>query len=118
MVVSVLHMIFEFLAFKNDVAFFSSTSTEALNKYISIQSIVGGIFCQIILSKTTRAYITISSSADPHADSSISYHFDQSADNMHVCMGGCVCLCVYSAIFMGRGGQSAGHGYFALCDLN
>lgn len=55
MIVSFLHIIFEFLAFKNDVAFFSSTSTEELNTYISIQSIVVGIFCQIILSKRSQA---------------------------------------------------------------
>ena len=49
MVVSLLHLIFEFLAFKNDVAFFNNTDTEKLNQYISIQSIIVGIFCQIIL---------------------------------------------------------------------
>ena len=49
LVVSVLHIIFEFLAFKNDVAFFSGVDTDTLNTYISIQSIVVGIFCQIVL---------------------------------------------------------------------
>ena len=49
MVVSFLHIIFEFLAFKNDVAFFSATDSDKLNTYISIQSIIVGVFCQVIL---------------------------------------------------------------------
>jgi hypothetical protein len=48
-VVSFLHIIFEFLAFKNDVSFFANTDTDKLNTYISIQSIVLGIFCQFVL---------------------------------------------------------------------
>ena len=49
MVVSFLHIIFEFLAFKSDVAFFNQTDEATLNKFISIQSIIVGIFCQIVL---------------------------------------------------------------------
>mmetsp|Transcript_99271 Transcript_99271/g.262085 ORF Transcript_99271/g.262085 Transcript_99271/m.262085 type:complete len:581 (+) Transcript_99271:85-1827(+) len=49
LVVSVLHMLFEFLAFKNDVEFFQDCDPETLNKYISVQSIVVGIFMQILL---------------------------------------------------------------------
>lgn len=47
--VSVLHMIFEFLAFKNDVIFFQGCDTESLNKFISIRSIAWGILAQIII---------------------------------------------------------------------
>merc|ERR1719436_31930 len=49
LVVSVLHMVFEFLAFKNDVEFFQGCNVETLNKYVSVQSIVVGIFTQIVL---------------------------------------------------------------------
>mmetsp|Transcript_74408 Transcript_74408/g.162756 ORF Transcript_74408/g.162756 Transcript_74408/m.162756 type:complete len:628 (-) Transcript_74408:13-1896(-) len=49
MVVSVLHMIFEGLAFKSDVEFFQDCDPEILNTYVSIQSIVVGIFMQIVL---------------------------------------------------------------------
>lgn len=36
MVVSFLHMIFEFLAFKSDVQFWKAQSPEMLNKYVSV----------------------------------------------------------------------------------
>jgi hypothetical protein len=49
LVVSVLHLIFEFLAFKNDVIFFQSVDTEVLNKYTSVQSIAVGIVFQVLL---------------------------------------------------------------------
>lgn len=49
MVVSVLHIIFEFLAFKHDVVFWQSCDIETLNKYMSVQSIVVGIFFQVLL---------------------------------------------------------------------
>mmetsp|Transcript_89804 Transcript_89804/g.164565 ORF Transcript_89804/g.164565 Transcript_89804/m.164565 type:complete len:535 (-) Transcript_89804:50-1654(-) len=49
MIVSVLHMIFEFLAFKNDVIFWQGCSPEMLNKFVSVQSILVGIFMQILL---------------------------------------------------------------------
>lgn len=48
-VVSILHLIFEFLAFKNDVIFFQSCNPETLNKFVSVQSILVGIFMQILL---------------------------------------------------------------------
>jgi hypothetical protein len=49
LVVSVLHMIFEFLAFKNDVEFFQGCDAATLNKYVSVQSILVGVFMQILL---------------------------------------------------------------------
>jgi len=49
LIVSVLHMIFEFLAFKNDVQFWQGCDPAMLNKYMSVQSIVAGIFMQIVL---------------------------------------------------------------------
>lgn len=49
LIVSVLHMIFEFLAFKNDVQFWQGCDPAMLNKYMSVQSIVVGIFMQIVL---------------------------------------------------------------------
>lgn len=49
MVVSVLHIIFEFLAFKNDVIFWQSCSPDTLNKFVSVQSILVGIVMQILL---------------------------------------------------------------------
>jgi len=49
LVVSVLHMVFEFLAFKNDVEFFQGCDAETLNKYVSVQSILVGIVMQSLL---------------------------------------------------------------------
>jgi hypothetical protein len=49
LVVSVLHLIFEFLAFKNDVIFFQNCDTESLNKFVYVQSIAVGIFMQAVL---------------------------------------------------------------------
>merc|ERR1712224_75673 len=49
LIVSVLHIIFEFLAFKNDVEFFQGCDAETLNKFVSVQSILVGIFMQILL---------------------------------------------------------------------
>merc|ERR1712113_1291251 len=49
LLVSFLHMIFEFLAFKNDVQFWNACDPSMLGKYISVQSILIGIFMQIIL---------------------------------------------------------------------
>jgi len=49
LIVSVLHMIFEFLAFKNDVQFWQGCDPAMLNKYMSVQSIVVGIVMQIVL---------------------------------------------------------------------
>eukprot|EP00401_Gymnodinium_catenatum_P006400 CAMPEP_0117520048 /NCGR_PEP_ID=MMETSP0784-20121206/32970_1 /TAXON_ID=39447 /ORGANISM="" /LENGTH=541 /DNA_ID=CAMNT_0005316035 /DNA_START=9 /DNA_END=1634 /DNA_ORIENTATION=- len=49
LIVSVLHMIFEFLAFKSDVLFFRSCNSDMLNKYVSIRSIAVGIIFQIVL---------------------------------------------------------------------
>jgi len=48
-VISFLHLIFEFLAFKSDVTFFQNQSVEDLNKFVSIQSIMVGIVFQILL---------------------------------------------------------------------
>eukprot|EP00397_Hematodinium_sp_SG-2012_P023341 GEMP01024242.1.p1 GENE.GEMP01024242.1~~GEMP01024242.1.p1 ORF type:complete len:577 (+),score=61.66 GEMP01024242.1:18-1748(+) len=48
-VISFLHMIFEYLAFKNDVIFWKNQSTEDLNKYVSVQSVLVGVICQILL---------------------------------------------------------------------
>jgi len=48
-VVSLLHLIFEFLAFKNDVVFWQSCDAAMLNKFVSVQSIVVGIFMQLLL---------------------------------------------------------------------
>jgi hypothetical protein len=48
-VVSFLHTIFEFLAFKHDVAFWRSTDADTLNKYISVRSIFLNIFCEIVI---------------------------------------------------------------------
>jgi len=49
LVVSVLHCIFEFLAFKNDVEFFQGVDPDTLNKYVSVKSIVVGIVFQLVL---------------------------------------------------------------------
>eukprot|EP00658_Telonema_sp_P-2_P013171 TRINITY_DN14993_c0_g4_i1.p1 TRINITY_DN14993_c0_g4~~TRINITY_DN14993_c0_g4_i1.p1 ORF type:complete len:529 (+),score=107.06 TRINITY_DN14993_c0_g4_i1:57-1643(+) len=49
MVISFLHMIFEYLAFKADVNFWQATDGEVIHKFISIKSLVAGIFCQFIL---------------------------------------------------------------------
>lgn len=49
MVVSILHMIFEYLAFKNDVEFWRKTKPEELTKYMSVRSVLGGIGCQIVI---------------------------------------------------------------------
>jgi len=48
-IVSFLHIIFEFLAFKSDVTFFQNQSVEDLNKYVSIQSIMMQIVCEFLL---------------------------------------------------------------------
>jgi hypothetical protein len=48
-VVSILHLLFEFLAFKNDVIFWQSCSADTLNKYMSVQSILVGIIMQLLL---------------------------------------------------------------------
>jgi len=48
-VVSILHLLFEFLAFKNDVIFWQGCDPEMLNKFVSVQSIVVGIFMQLLL---------------------------------------------------------------------
>lgn len=48
-VVSILHLIFEFLAFKNDVIFWQSCDADMLNKFVSVQSIVVGIVMQLLL---------------------------------------------------------------------
>eukprot|EP00425_Heterocapsa_triquetra_P033231 CAMPEP_0195122258 /NCGR_PEP_ID=MMETSP0448-20130528/126044_1 /TAXON_ID=66468 /ORGANISM="Heterocapsa triquestra, Strain CCMP 448" /LENGTH=548 /DNA_ID=CAMNT_0040159743 /DNA_START=1 /DNA_END=1645 /DNA_ORIENTATION=- len=49
LVISVLHMVFEILAFKEDVQFFQGCDVETLNKYVSVQSIMVGIVMQILL---------------------------------------------------------------------
>lgn len=49
LIVSVLHMIFEFLAFKNDVEFWQSCDAATLNKFVSVKSIAVGIIMQIML---------------------------------------------------------------------
>lgn len=49
MVVMVLEMIFEFLAFKSDVEFFGKCDAETLNTYVSVQSIILGIVMQSVL---------------------------------------------------------------------
>lgn len=49
LVVSVLHSIFEVLAFKNDVEFFQGCDTETLTRYVSVQSIAVGIVMQFLL---------------------------------------------------------------------
>jgi len=49
MITSFLHMIFEYLAFKADVNFWKQTDGDVIHKFISIKSIVAGIFCQIVL---------------------------------------------------------------------
>jgi len=48
-VVSVLHSIFEYLAFKNDIIFWKNQSADDLNQFVSVQSVFFGIFCQIIV---------------------------------------------------------------------
>lgn len=64
-VVSFLHMIFEYLAFKADVSFWNSTDGDIIQKFISIKSLgeshmlhsgahslalsVAGIICQFVL---------------------------------------------------------------------
>jgi hypothetical protein len=48
-VVSFLHLIFEFLAFKNDVIFWQSCDADALNKFVSVHSIVANIVMQLLL---------------------------------------------------------------------
>jgi len=47
--ISFLHLIFEFLAFKSDVQFFNSVGVDDLNKFVSINSIGIGIIFQILL---------------------------------------------------------------------
>jgi len=49
MVVSFLHLIFEYLAFKNDVSFWQRMETADIQKFISVKSIIGQICCEIIL---------------------------------------------------------------------
>lgn len=49
LIVSILHMVFEILAFKHDVAFWQNCDVDTLNKYMSVKSIVVGIFTQIVL---------------------------------------------------------------------
>lgn len=49
MLVMVLEIIFEFLAFKSDVEFFGTATPEMLNKFVSVQSIILGIFMQAIV---------------------------------------------------------------------
>jgi len=49
LVVSLLHMVFEVLAFKNDVEFFQGCDAATLNKYVSVQSIAVGIVMQVLL---------------------------------------------------------------------
>ncbi|CAK9008492.1 Cleft lip and palate transmembrane protein 1 homolog [Durusdinium trenchii] len=48
-VVSVLHMIFEYLALKHDVLFWQKTDAETLKRYISLRAILGEIFCNVVL---------------------------------------------------------------------
>ncbi|CAD7922798.1 unnamed protein product [Amoebophrya sp. A25] len=49
LVVSILHTVFEFLAFKADVAFWSAQSAETLNKYVSVTSVLLNIVFEVIL---------------------------------------------------------------------
>mmetsp|Transcript_18367 Transcript_18367/g.53373 ORF Transcript_18367/g.53373 Transcript_18367/m.53373 type:complete len:556 (+) Transcript_18367:31-1698(+) len=49
LVVSVLHMVFEFLAFKNDVEFWQGCDPATLNKFVSVQSLWVGIIMQVLL---------------------------------------------------------------------
>lgn len=49
MVVSVLHMIFEYLALKHDVLFWQKTDAETLKRYVSLRAIFGEIFCNVVL---------------------------------------------------------------------
>ncbi|CAD7951712.1 unnamed protein product [Amoebophrya sp. A120] len=49
LVVSILHTIFEFLAFKADVQFWSNQSAETLNKYVSVTSVLLNIVFETIL---------------------------------------------------------------------
>eukprot|EP00929_Paragymnodinium_shiwhaense_P013361 TRINITY_DN121222_c0_g1_i1.p1 TRINITY_DN121222_c0_g1~~TRINITY_DN121222_c0_g1_i1.p1 ORF type:complete len:595 (+),score=135.74 TRINITY_DN121222_c0_g1_i1:63-1847(+) len=49
MVVSVLHIIFEYLALKSDVTFWQKTSAETLRKFVSLRAVAMEIVCNIIL---------------------------------------------------------------------
>merc|ERR1712032_407547 len=49
LIVSVLHIIFEFLAFKNDVQFWGACDPATLSKYVSVKSILVGIVMQVLL---------------------------------------------------------------------
>jgi len=48
-VVSVLHMIFEYLALKHDVLFWQKTDAETLKRYVSLRAIFGEIACNVVL---------------------------------------------------------------------
>jgi len=49
MVVSILHCVFEYLALKNDVAFWNKTDAETLKKFISLRAVMLEILCNIVL---------------------------------------------------------------------
>eukprot|EP00927_Polykrikos_kofoidii_P061596 TRINITY_DN56428_c0_g1_i1.p1 TRINITY_DN56428_c0_g1~~TRINITY_DN56428_c0_g1_i1.p1 ORF type:complete len:627 (+),score=131.67 TRINITY_DN56428_c0_g1_i1:61-1881(+) len=49
MLVSVLHTIFEYLALKNDVSFWNSTSPEVLRKFVSLRAVMFEILCNVVL---------------------------------------------------------------------
>eukprot|EP00931_Biecheleriopsis_adriatica_P041800 TRINITY_DN23847_c0_g1_i1.p1 TRINITY_DN23847_c0_g1~~TRINITY_DN23847_c0_g1_i1.p1 ORF type:complete len:606 (-),score=119.80 TRINITY_DN23847_c0_g1_i1:26-1798(-) len=49
MVVSVLHCVFEYLALKNDVAFWKKTDAETLKKFVSLRAVVLEIICNVVL---------------------------------------------------------------------
>ncbi|CAJ1429423.1 unnamed protein product [Effrenium voratum] len=48
-VVSVLHMIFEYLALKHDVMFWQKTDAETLKRYVSLRAICGEVVCNVVL---------------------------------------------------------------------
>lgn len=49
MVVSVLHMIFEYLALKNDVLFWRRTDAETLKRFVSLRAVGLEIVCNVVL---------------------------------------------------------------------
>jgi len=49
LLVSVLHCIFEYLALKNDVAFWRKTDAETLRKFVSLRAVVLEILCNVVL---------------------------------------------------------------------
>ena len=48
-IATLLHLVFELLAFKNDVLFYQSCDAESLSRFVSIRSIAVGIVGQFVL---------------------------------------------------------------------